>query len=46
MAFMNPSLNKNQEIITNFGGNIVKILTNDHVIDALWCQSIFIVFPS
>lgn len=32
--------------MTNFGENIVKILTNDHIIDAFWCQSIVIVFPS
>lgn len=54
MAFMNPSLKKNQEIITKFGGNIVKNLTNDlnykmitsKYKELTFCQSIFTVFPS
>ena len=54
MAFMNPSLKKNQEIITKFGGNIVKNLTNDlnykmitsKYKELTFSQSIFTVFPS
>lgn len=46
MAFINPSLKKNQGIIASVWGTIVRNLTNDlkYVIDVSWCQSIFTVF--
>lgn len=54
MAFMKPSLKKNQEIITKFGRSIVKNLTNDLNYEMItskynevtFSQSIFTVFPS
>lgn len=48
MASINPSLKKNQEIITKVWGNTVEKLTNDlkYVVHVFWYQSTFIVFPS
>ena len=54
MAFMKPSLKKNQEIIMKFERSIVKNLTNDLNYEMItskynevtFSQSIFTVFPS
>jgi len=48
MAFISPSLKKNQEIITKVWGNTVEKLTKDlkYVAHVFWYQSTFIVFPS
>ena len=54
MAFMKPSLKKNQEIIMKFERSIVKNLTNDLNYEMIaskynevtFSQSIFTIFPS
>lgn len=48
MASINPSLKKNQEIITKVRRNTVEKLTDDlkYVVHVFWYQSTFTVFPS